>query len=56
MNLTALRSLIRTVSTVVSRVAQLMAVDATVVVTAETERSLTLDVHCDGKDKAKRRV
>lgn len=55
MKLTVLLSLIRTVSTVISRVAQLMAVDATVVVTAETERSLTLDVHCGGKDKAKGR-
>lgn len=43
--LTVLLSLIRTISTVINGVAQLVAVDATVVVTAKTERSLTLDVH-----------
>lgn len=43
--LTVLLSLIRTVSTVINGVAQLVAVDATVVVTAKTERGLTLDVH-----------
>lgn len=43
--LTVLCYLIRTVSTVINEVAQLVAVDATVVVTAKTERSLTLDVN-----------
>lgn len=43
--LTVLWYLIRTVSTVINGVAQLVAVDAAVVVTAKTERSLTLDVN-----------
>lgn len=44
--LTILLSLIRTVSAVINGVAQLVAVDATVVGAAKAERSLTLDVHC----------
>lgn len=44
--LTVFLSLIRAVTAVVHRVAQLVAVDAAVVVAAETERRLTLDFHC----------
>ena len=44
--LTVFLFLVRAVSAVINRVAQLVAVDAAVVVTAETERSLTLDFHC----------
>ena len=44
--LTVLLSLIRAVAAVIDRVTQLVAVDAAVVVTAETERSLALDFHC----------
>lgn len=44
--LTVLLSLIGAVTAVVYRVTQLVAVDAAVVVTAETERSVTLDFHC----------
>lgn len=44
--LTVVLSLIRAVTTVINRVTQLVAVDAAVVVTAETERHLTLDIHC----------
>lgn len=44
-------SLIRAVSTVIDGVAELMAVDAAVVVTSETERWLTFNVHCkENKD------
>lgn len=38
--------LIGAVTTVIDRVTQLVAVDAAIVFTAETERSLALDVHC----------
>ena len=44
--LTVFLSLVRAVTAVINRVTQLVAVDAAVVVTAEPERSLTLDVHC----------
>lgn len=43
---TVFLSLIGAIPTVIDRVTQLVAVDAAIVVTAETERSLTLDVHC----------
>lgn len=39
-------SLVRAVAAVIHRVTQLVAVDAAIVVTVETERSVTLDVHC----------
>lgn len=39
-------SFIGTVATVIHRVTKLVAVDAAVVVTAETEWSFTLNVHC----------
>lgn len=43
--LTVFLFFIRAVTTVINRVAQLVAVDAAVIVTSETERGLTLDVH-----------
>lgn len=43
---TALWLFIGAVAAVVHRVAQLVAVDAAVVAAAESERRLTLDVHC----------
>lgn len=50
--LTVVLSLIRAVTTVINRVTQLVAVDAAVVVTAETERHLTLDIHCGWTETA----
>lgn len=50
--LTVFLSLIWAVTTVIDRVAQLVAVDAAVVVTAETERCLTLDFHCGWAERA----
>lgn len=46
MTRTVLLLLIGAVAAVVHRVAQLVAVDAAVVAAAESERRLTLDVHC----------
>lgn len=43
---TVVFSLVRAVATVIHRVTQLVSVDAAIVVAVETERSVTLDVHC----------